>query len=770
MNALISIISAIYNEQLESLATRLLYFFNTINTYFIFAGVVAFAAVYPEPVHPLPLFAALLFVALTCRLADFFPYFALTATPVLALLGYAVGLPGPLAWELFLANLAVFVFIQFSFMGIPDSIVARDWRIGGFKIWNSLFTVAPTTVSFTMSVFYSFYLSFGLTVAATAQGDDVWVLAGCALLLLMAAGGTRLALPKNHYSKFHKPDVTGPRFKRLLILNIDGCRKDVFDPLDLPTARFLKENGTSHSQGLSTVYRALTNPAFASIFTGAEPKVHGIRDNNLGQAILTEGLPDIVPSIAYGSMHVKHFCKHYWKTRIVSLPRHSVYQSDDVAVEWMREDILNQPDVRLFVFDFSEADFLGHAYGSTSKQYKAALGRVDARIGGMIEWLKEQGLDEETGIIVCSDHGISQIDHSYLLADSERYVPFYVYGKGVRAGHVIDRPGTIMDICATAAYLLGVRYPVECRGQVFADALEDVDLDAQRKELNNRFNSLKYGVEAGDYRSDHPEVYAGDGPWWGETLAQAAATLGRPPRILDLGCGSGFVAERLLAANVPFDSYLGQDLSPEMVESARGRFTDERISFVTDPDALEGPFDIIAANSVFHHLVDPGELAQRIDGLLAPGGMVMGAHEPNKRPFANPLFRLAAAAYKAVGGGFVLKKEFVEAFNDRLRQEHPNAPLACGEEIQQMVEYHSPVEQYDSGVNPLVGFEPEGFTQEMFPGYEVVMLEDYTTFFHRPWLSRRRWAQKLLEGLYAGLFRQGNLFRFALRKSVAPDP
>ena len=71
---------------------------------------------------------------------------------------------------------------------------------------------------------------------------------------------------------------------------------------------------------METVYRALTNSAFASILTGTPPTVHGVKNNNFGQHIRTQGVPDIVPTILYGSMHVEHFSKDEWHTRIVSLP------------------------------------------------------------------------------------------------------------------------------------------------------------------------------------------------------------------------------------------------------------------------------------------------------------------------------------------------------------------------------------------------------------------------------------------------------------------
>jgi len=483
------ILTLFYDEKTESLCVRLLYFFNTIDTYFIVAGVVAFDLVCFKGFGHLgsygliDLFLGFVIAMSTAKIADFHPYFAAPALLVIAGASLALGL-APMKLALLLAvNAAIFFAVQFVFMGIPDSIVARDPKVAFIKIFNSLYTFAPTTVSFPMSLFFSFHLSFWTYASCEMRGDARGLAVPVSFALLLAlAFMARGRIPQNLPFRISMPrPLSEPPFKRLLILNIDGTRLDVYNSLKLPTAARLKREGACHSKGLLTVYRALTNPAFASIFTGAPPAIHGVRDNNYGQQILTEGLPDIVPAIAYGSMHVKHFCKDSWEKRIVSLPETSAYGCDDLMVSWLKEDIEKRKEIRLFVADFSEADFseadfLAHAYGSKSKAYKGALTRIDARIGALLDWLKESGNDKGMGVIVCSDHGIAAIDHSYLLADSERWVPFMLWGDGVRKGFSFDERGTIMDICCTAAWALGVPYPRDAKGQVFEEAFRSGEL------------------------------------------------------------------------------------------------------------------------------------------------------------------------------------------------------------------------------------------------------------------------------------------------------
>ena len=69
------------------------------------------------------------------------------------------------------------------------------------------------------------------------------------------------------------PGITGPLFRRVIILNIDGLSKHAFDAGNAPFLKSLERKYASAKGGERTVYRALTNPAFASILSGMERAV-----------------------------------------------------------------------------------------------------------------------------------------------------------------------------------------------------------------------------------------------------------------------------------------------------------------------------------------------------------------------------------------------------------------------------------------------------------------------------------------------------------------
>ncbi|MDU8942449.1 class I SAM-dependent methyltransferase [Ovoidimarina sediminis] len=108
----------------------------------------------------------------------------------------------------------------------------------------------------------------------------------------------------------------------------------------------------------------------------------------------------------------------------------------------------------------------------------------------------------------------------------------------------------------------------------------------------------------------------------GDVLAPVAAFLPPPPaRILDIGAGTGrdavWLADRgyLVTAAEPTE---------EFRETIRGR---ERGIVVIDAalprlDGIEGAFDLVLGNAVWHHVPSGGRNAalERIAALLAPGG------------------------------------------------------------------------------------------------------------------------------------------------------
>ena len=97
------------------------------------------------------------------------------------------------------------------------------------------------------------------------------------------------------------------------------------------------------------------------------------------------------------------------------------------------------------------------------------------------------------------------------------------------------------------------------------------------------------------------------------------AELGPGARVLDVGCGPGTNTRHFEGTG-----YLGIDVNPRYIEDARRRYGREFV--VADVTRYhvedEEPFDVILANSFFHHIgdEDTDRILAHLATLLGPGG------------------------------------------------------------------------------------------------------------------------------------------------------
>ncbi|WP_353861475.1 dethiobiotin synthase [Azospirillum formosense] len=112
-----------------------------------------------------------------------------------------------------------------------------------------------------------------------------------------------------------------------------------------------------------------------------------------------------------------------------------------------------------------------------------------------------------------------------------------------------------------------------------------------------------------------------------ERLAERVACLPLParPRVLEIGCGTGFLSRALRERIGPAD-WLLTDLSPDMLARCRatlGNPTDSAFRIVDgeQPD-LDGPFDLIVSSLALQWFRNPATALAHWVGLLAPGGRI----------------------------------------------------------------------------------------------------------------------------------------------------
>jgi ubiquinone/menaquinone biosynthesis C-methylase UbiE len=100
--------------------------------------------------------------------------------------------------------------------------------------------------------------------------------------------------------------------------------------------------------------------------------------------------------------------------------------------------------------------------------------------------------------------------------------------------------------------------------------------------------------------------------------------LGPEETVVDIGCGTGNLTLALLEKMKPAGRVAAVDISPRMVEIARGKIRDPRVAWhLADADSLPIPdatADRILCFSVWPHLHDRNAVLREFTRVLRPGG------------------------------------------------------------------------------------------------------------------------------------------------------
>ncbi len=122
-----------------------------------------------------------------------------------------------------------------------------------------------------------------------------------------------------------------------------------------------------------------------------------------------------------------------------------------------------------------------------------------------------------------------------------------------------------------------------------------------------------------DWQSDRYQTNAGFVPVLGMPVLELLDPR-RGERILDLGCGDGFLTEKLVEAGC---EVVGVDAGPDMIRVAREKGLD---AHVVDGHALEfdAEFDAVFSNAALHWMLQPEKVVDGVRKALKPGGRFVG--------------------------------------------------------------------------------------------------------------------------------------------------
>ena len=122
----------------------------------------------------------------------------------------------------------------------------------------------------------------------------------------------------------------------------------------------------------------------------------------------------------------------------------------------------------LLVVHLPEGSRAGSTHGWGSKEHRQALRSVDQAMGAVLAMFKEHGLLARTTVFVTSLNGTGGAQSSTATAPAvsvSSTVPWIASGAGIRPGHIIRQPVSILDTGATVMRTFGLTTHTEWDGR-----------------------------------------------------------------------------------------------------------------------------------------------------------------------------------------------------------------------------------------------------------------------------------------------------------------
>lgn len=187
-------------------------------------------------------------------------------------------------------------------------------------------------------------------------------------------------------------------------------------------------------------------------------------------------------------------------------------------------------------------------------------------------------------------------------------------------------------------------------------------------QLVREINRVFYEVESQDYDETHPEILSDERANW-SNLAKMIFPMLRGKNgkenltIVDVGSGTGFVPIILLEYLSSRDTLICNDISEKMLSVARKKLDDQgckakvvyKVDDVESLDLSGYDVDLFTVNSTLHHLPNLDIFFDKVKRYLKKEGILVLAHEPNKR-FANNV--LLSSTYQMLSCKYLQPKRY----------------------------------------------------------------------------------------------------------------
>jgi choline-sulfatase len=335
----------------------------------------------------------------------------------------------------------------------------------------------------------------------------------------------------------------------LLLVTLDTTRADRihaygFDGIETPNLDRLAREGVLFENAVAPA--PLTLPAHSSIFTGAFPPAHGVRDNggfflDDKETTLAERLQ--ARGFATGGFVGAYVLDHKWGiaqgfqtyfddfdlSKYQSLSLGSVDRPGnevaDKALAWLDTVAATRFFGWVHFYDAHSPYTPPEPFKSRydGRPYIGEIAFVDSQVGRLLAYLDGHDLARKTVVVVMGDHGESlgehgESTHGFFVYQSTMHVPLLIRTPfDSMAGHRVADTVRSIDVLPTALELLGIRTTDRLEGTsvvpLMTGAKKELGLAAYSEAIYPRFHfgwSDLRALTAGRYKyvaAPRPELY-----------------------------------------------------------------------------------------------------------------------------------------------------------------------------------------------------------------------------------------------------------------------
>lgn len=277
------------------------------------------------------------------------------------------------------------------------------------------------------------------------------------------------------------PAVPGGKVKakRVIIFTFDGIRVDGLAQANTPNIDSLIATGSA-SFLTRDVMPSITLPNYTSHLLGAGPEVHGVVDNswtmdNIKLPAMETDQDGYFPSVFKVLHDAGIKTAYYWNWLPLINPINQKWLDDKLSSEEndyatlcdrAMEFIAANRDQKMFMFLYDVwTDVMGHRHQWMSPEYIKSIEDDDAQVGRVIDFLKKEGLYEDSHLMFISDHGGIGYGHGGTTPE-EMTVPWIISGPGIKKGFTIEEPNNTVNTASTVLRLFGLDQPLAWTGEV----------------------------------------------------------------------------------------------------------------------------------------------------------------------------------------------------------------------------------------------------------------------------------------------------------------